>query len=325
MNRRNLVRGLAALGLGSVLAPACWAQASNYPSKPVTLVVPYTPGGPTDAVARALGDALRVRLGQPVIIENKPGAGTVIGNEYVARAAPDGYTLLLAGSSLTMAAAMGKVNYDPVRDFAPVSMVLSLEMFLAVRPDVPARNLKELITWLKANPGKASYGSVGNGSVTHLQMELFKSLTGTHIVHIPYKGSAPALTDLLGGRIQMVFDSMTTAGPHLKSGALRAMAITLPKRSQSLPDVPTFAEAGLPTFDAIAWSGVLAPAGTPPDVITRLNRDLMAAMQDPTFLKRLDALGGIPASSTPAEFAAKLQSETTKWTALVKERKLNVE
>ncbi len=324
MHRRHFVQQLGALGVAAPLASA-YGQAPAYPARPITLVIPYSPGGPTDAVARALADTLRSRLGQPVLVENKPGAGTAIANEFVARASPDGYTLLLAGSSLTMAAAMKKVNYNPVRDYAPVSMVLSLEMFLAVRSDVPARNLAELISWLKANPGKASYGSVGSGSVTHLQMELFKSLTGTDVVHIPYKGTAPAMTDLIGGRIQMMFDSITTSGPYLKTGALRALAITLPKRSPSLPDIPTFAEAGLPAFDAVAWTGILAPAGTPADVVARLNRELTAALNDPTVLTRLNTMGGIPTASSPAEFAAKLKSETEKWTALVKERHLSSE
>jgi tripartite-type tricarboxylate transporter receptor subunit TctC len=302
--------------------PAAAQAPARFPTRPVTLVVPFAVGGPTDAVARALADALRPHLGQTVIVENKPGAGGAIANEYVARAAPDGHTILLAGSSLTMNPAMGRTSYDPVKDYAPVSLVLSLEMFMVVRPDVPARTLPELVGWLKANPGRASYASVGNGSVTHLQMELFKSLTGTHIVHIPYRGSGPAMTDLLGGQIQLMFDSMATSAPHIRSGNVRALAIAMLKRSPLLPDVPTFAEAGLPGYDATAWSGVLAPAHTPADVVARLNRDVTAATQDPAFQKRLESIGGIVTNSTPEQFGAKLRAETAKWAALAKERKL---
>ncbi|MES2481312.1 MAG: tripartite tricarboxylate transporter substrate binding protein [Pseudomonadota bacterium] len=317
-------RTFTALAAAACLAPA-FAQTSGdaYPSRPLTLVVPFQAGGPTDAVARALADALRVRVGQPVLVENKPGAGGAIANEYVARAAPDGYTMLLAGSSLTMNAAFVKAPYDPVTSFSPVSLVLTLEIFLVVRPDLPVTNVQELVAYAKARPGKLSYSSVGNGSVTHLQMELFKSLTGTHMVHIPYRGAAPALTDFLAGQIDLVFDSLATSGPHIRSGRARALAVASPVRSRALPQVPTLPEAGVAGYDAEAWSGILLPARTPAAVVERLNRDVVAATKDPAFQQRVEAIGGRVVSSTPAEYDAKLRSETAKWARLVQERGLN--
>jgi tripartite-type tricarboxylate transporter receptor subunit TctC len=315
----------AAMCLAFAVSPLRAQTRDDFPNKPVTIVVPFAVGGPTDAVARVLADALHPRLGVPVIIDNKPGAGGAIANDFVAKSAPNGYTLLLAGSSLTMNPALSKVNYDPVKDYAPVSMVLSLELYLMARQGLPVRTLQELITYVKANPGKLSYGSTGNGSVTHLQMELLKSLTGMHIVHIPYRGSAPAMTAMLSGDIDLLFDSMATSGPHVKSGALRPLAIAMPTRSRLLPDVPTVEEAGVRGFDASAWSGILAPVGTPSAVIKRLSREIGAAAQDETFQRRVESIGGIVASSSPEQFGEKVRVETVKWSKLAKERGLKAD
>lgn len=286
----------------------------------MTLVVPFVPGGPTDAVARALTDSLRPRLGQPVVVENKPGAGGSIANEYVARAAPDGYTLLLAGSSLVMNPTLARANYDPVASFTPLSQVLELEIFLVVRPELPVHTLGELIAYAKSRPGRLSYGSVGNGSVTHFQMELLKAMTGLHMVHIPYRGAAPALTDFIGGQLDLMFDSLATSGPYIRNGKARALALAAPTRSRALPDVPTVPEAGVPGYEATAWSGVLGPAKTPAAVVARLNRDIVAATRDPEFQQRVEAIGGSVAGSTAKAFADRIRAETAKWAALARER-----
>lgn len=317
MQRRTL---LGLLGAG-ILSDAALAQSgAAYPSRPVTLVIPFAPGGPTDAVARALADALRPRLGQPVVVENKPGAGGSIANEYVARAAPDGHTLLLAGSSMTINPALAQVSYDPVSSFAPVSQVLELEIFLVVRPDMPVRTLQDFIGYVKARPGKLNYSSVGNGSVTHFQMELLKSMAGLHMVHLPYRGAAPAMTDFLGGQIDCMFDSLATSAPYIANGKARALAVAAPTRSRVLPDVPTFPEAGLPGYEATAWTGVLAPAQTPAPIIERLNREVVAAATDPAFQQRVTAIGARVASSSVQSYGDRIRQETAKWAALAKER-----
>jgi tripartite-type tricarboxylate transporter receptor subunit TctC len=321
--RRFLV---AATALWCLIPAQVQAQvAGGYPSRPVTLVVPFATGAAADAVARSLADALRTQLGQPVIVDNRPGAGGNIAAEYVARAAPDGYTLLMGGSSMTMSPALTQLRYDPVKDFSPVSQLLALEFFLEVRQDLPVHTLKELIAYLKAHPGQLSYGSAGNGSVTQLQMELFKAMADVHAVHIPYRGNAPALQDLLAGNLQMLFDSLASSGSYLRNGTLRPLAVAMDRRSRILPDVPTFAEAGLPGYDATAWTGVLAPAGTPRAVIDKLHGSIIVAIQDPMFRKRVESIGGVVAESTPEQFSAKLRTETAKWAKLAKERGLKAD
>nr|WP_269458576.1 tripartite tricarboxylate transporter substrate binding protein [Variovorax sp. HW608] len=284
------------------------------------LVLPFAPGGSTDAVARALADALRARLGQQVVIDNKPGAGGAIANEFVARAAPDGHTLLLAGSSLTMNPALSKVGYDPVKSFTPLSQVLELEIFLVTRPDIPARSLQELIAYAKARPGILSYASVGNGSVTHFQMELLKAMAGLHIVHIPYRGSSPAMTDFIGGQVDLMFDGLATSGPYIRNGKARALAVAAPTRSRALPEVPTVPEAGLPGYEATAWTGLLGPANLPAPVVERLNREIVAATQEPVFQQRVELIGGRVASSTPQAYSDRIAKETLKWARLAQER-----
>lgn len=316
-NRRHLL-GLAG---ASLLGTPAFAQGNEpFPSRAVSLVVPFTAGGPTDAVARALADALRPRLGQPVIVENKPGAGGAIAYEFVARSAPDGHTLLLAGASMTMTPALAKVNYDPVSSFAPVAQVLELEIFLVVRPDLPVRTMHELITYAKAHPGKLNYASVGNGSISHFQMELFKSMAGLHMVHLPYRGASAAITDFLGGQIDLMFDSLANSGQYINNGKAKALAVAGPTRSRVLPEVPTVAEAGLPGYEATAWTGILAAARTPAAIVERLNREVLAATTDPTFQQRVTAIGARVAGAPTKDYAERIRTETTKWAALAKER-----
>lgn len=322
INRRTALAGCAALAIRGVAAQP---SLESFPSRPIALVVPFAAGGPTDALARALADALRPRLGQPVIVDNRPGAGGAIASEFVARAAPDGHTLLMGGSSLTILPALAKSAVDPVADFTAISQVLTLEIFLLARADLPVRNLKELVACAKANPGKLTYGSAGSGSVTHMQMELLKSMAGIHVLHIPYRGTAPALQDLLGGRIDLLFDSFITAGSHIRSGLLRALAVAAPMRSRAYPDVPTMAEAGLSGYDATGWSGVLGPARMPYPLVQRLNREVVAATQDPAFQKRLEAVGAAAASTTPEQYEQRIQTETARWTALARQRGLKLD
>lgn len=301
---------LCALAIAAGSAPA-----QDFPAKPIRIVAPYPPGGSSDMTLRTLADRMRTELGQPIIIENKPGAGTGIASDYVARVPADGYTLLFAGSSFTMLPAIKRVNYDPVKDFAPISQVLDLAMFLVVRADLPVHSVSELVAYLEANPGRINYGSVGTGSITYFQMEQFKAMTHTEPIHVPYKGSAQALTDMVGGRLQISFDGYPTSGPYIRNGTFRALAVAMPRRASILPDVPTMAEAGLPGYDAIAWTGLLAPAGTPKAVVNRLNSAVAAALRDPVVLAKLRGIGAEPTSSTPDELAARVRHETSKWAA----------
>jgi tripartite-type tricarboxylate transporter receptor subunit TctC len=294
--------------------------AQTYPSKPVTIVVPFSPGGATDIMSRTLADRLRHRLGQPVLVENKPGAGTMIASEFVAKAPADGHTLLLAASSLGIAPGLySKVNYDPIKDFAPISQVASVVHVLVVHPSVPAKNVGELITWLKANPTKANYGSVGAGTSTHLESELFNSVAGVKMTHIPYKGSAPALTDLVGGQLQVMFDAYASSGPFIKNGNVRMLAVTTAQRSKSLPDVPTVAESGLPGYEAMPWLGLVAPAATPPAVVSRLHRELVEVLKEPEVQEKFRSLGLDIIGSTPKEFGAFLSKDIVKWAKVVKD------
>lgn len=299
--------------LAAGLAQATW------PERPVTLVVPYTPGGVTDALARNVAKALSDRLKQPVVVENRAGGGANIGAALVAKANPDGYTLLM-GSAATHAinaSLYQKLSYDHVKDFAPISLVAQVPNVLVVHPSVPAHNVKELIAHAKANPGKLNFGSSGAGGTIHLSGELFKSMAGVQMTHVAYKGSAPAVNDLLGGQTQVMFDSSVV--PHVKAGKLRALGVTSAKRSSALPDVPTIAEAGLPGYEATAWFGILAPAGTPEPVITRLNAEISAVLRDPVLTKWLEGQGFDAAGGSPADFAAHIRKETAKWARVVKE------
>jgi tripartite-type tricarboxylate transporter receptor subunit TctC len=294
-------------------AGAAWAQ-SGYPAKPVRLVVPSSPGGGTDITARLLAPKLTERLGQQVVVENRAGAGTMIGTEVVAKAAPDGYTLLMGLSTLAINPAMyKKVPYDSVRDFAPISQVISAPNMLVVHPSIPAKTVKELIAFARARPGQLNYASAGHGTNPHLSMELFLSMTGLKVVHIPYKGLAPGIVDLLAGHVTLATATMLTGLPHVKSGRLRLLGTTGAKRAAVLPDEPTVAEAGVPGYEASQWYGVLAPAQTPKEIITRLHAEITRILQAPDMREKLAADGTDPVGSSPDEFARYIKSELTKW------------
>ena len=318
---RASIKAMAALVGGLVLAlvaPLAGAQA--WPAKPIKWVVPFAPGGTTDILARTVGEKLAQALGQPVIIENKPGAGGGVGAELVARAAPDGYTIM-GGTISTHAinASLYKnLPYDPVKDFVPIVLLARVPNMLVVNPDVPAKNVAELIVLLKANPGKYTFASSGNGTSQHLSGELFKSMSGTDMQHIPYKGSPPALQDVMGGQVTMTFDNITTAWPLAKSGKLRALAVTTATRSSIAPDVPTLAESGLPGFEVGSWQGVFAPAGTPPDIVRRLNAEIVRILGLPDVKEKLAGLGAELVGNTPEEFAVLVKAEVVKWADVVR-------
>lgn len=305
-------------GIALAAAALCGA-AQAYPTKPVTIVVPFAPGGAADTMARQLAERLHKRLGQPVIVESKPGAGTMIASEYVAKAAPDGHTVLLAASSLGIAPALySKVNYDPVKDFAPISQVASVVHVLEVHPSVPVKSVAELIAWLKANPGKANYGSVGAGTSTHLESELFNTMAGVKMTHVPYKGSAPALMDLVGGNLQVMFDAWASSGPFIKDGKTRLLAVTTARRSKILPDVPTVAESGYPGFAVETWFGLIAPAGTPQAIVTRLHDAWAAGATTPEAQAAFDNISGNLRVTTPQEFADFMAAENRRWGTLIR-------
>ncbi len=309
----------AALVIAALLATGN-ALAQTWPAKPVRLIVPYPPGGSADILARAIGQKLGDGLGQQVVIDNRPGAGTAIGAEATAKAAPDGYTILLGTvSSHAINPALNPgLKFDPIKDFAPISLVASIPFALVVHPSLPAKSVKELIALAKARPGSLNYSSAGNGTSNHLAGELFKSMTGTFMVHIPYKGSAPALNDLIAGQVQLMFDLVLTTAPHVKSGAVRAIAVTGRERSPALPGVPTVAESGVPGYEVTAWFGFFAPAGTPAAVVNVLNAETVKAMKLPDLRERLGSQGAEPVTSSPEQFSAYVKDELAKWTRVVK-------
>ncbi|MFU1929078.1 tripartite tricarboxylate transporter substrate binding protein [Bordetella hinzii] len=311
-----------ALALAATLAQA----ADNYPSKPVRIVVPFAPGGATDIMSRLVAERLTAKIGQPVIVENKPGGGTMIASDYVARAEPDGYTLLMAASSLGIAPSIyAKVNYDPIKDFAPVSQVASVVHVLEVHPSVPAKTVGELIAYLKANPGKVSYGSVGAGSSTHLEAELFNSMAGVQMAHIPYKGSAPALNDLVAGRIQVMFDAWASSGPFVKDGRLRALAVTTAQPSASVPELATMSASGLPGYSAMPWLGLVAPAGTPKPVIDTLYRAVAEIVKEPAVKTKFSDLGLDIIGSDPQAFGAFIKQDIATWAKVARDANIRLE
>lgn len=309
---------LALFVMTSVLGAA---SAQAYPDKPIRMVVPFPAGGTTDILARAVAQKLSESLGQQMIVDNKPGAGGNIGAQEVARAAPDGYTLVMGtvGTHAINPSLYKKMPYDHVKDFAPVSLVASVPNLLVVHPSVPVNSVKELIAYVKANPGKLNFASSGNGTSIHLSGELFKTMTGVQMTHVPYKGSAPAVTDLLGGQVQLMFDNMPSALPHAKGGKLKPLAVTSAKRFPGTPDIPTIAEAGVPGYEASSWFGVLAPAGTPKEIVNKLSTEIAKALKTPEMTKRLEEQGAQAVGSTPEEFAAHIKAETAKWAKVVKE------
>jgi tripartite-type tricarboxylate transporter receptor subunit TctC len=310
--RHRLARALCWLSL-ALFSP--WTAAQAFPSKPVRLVVPYPPGGIGDTLARELGTQLSQRLGQPVVVDNKPGASQIIGAETVAKSAPDGYTLFLGSlSSLVLNVGSNKsLPYDPAKDFTPVSMFFNTPLYLVVNPDLPVKSVAELIAYGKAHPGKLSFGSIGSGSSLHLTGEMFKARTGVDMLHVPYKGSVPAVTDLLGGQIQLIFDAGTSSLPLVRSGKLRVLGVTSARRASGTPDVPTLAESGVPGFDASFWFGIVAPAGTPQPVIKRLSKEINEILKDPALVERYRPNGVEIAGSTPEEMAAQIKSDRPLW------------
>jgi len=317
------MRFLATLALVAATLPLMpHAHADAFPDKPIVLVIPFPPGGPTDAMARTLAAEMKERLGQPMIVENRAGAGGNIGAEYVARAAPDGQTLLFgtSGPLAINASLYRKVNYDPVKSFAPVIQVGHLPNILVVHPSVPAKNVKELIAYAKSNPNKLSYASSGNGASSHLAGVLFNASAGVDLQHIPYKGTGPALNDLLGGQVSMSFTDVLTALPYVKAGKLRALGVTTTERSQALPDVPTVAEQGVPGYDVSVFFGIVAPAGTPPDRIAKLNQAFVEVLDTPKVKQLFASQGLEPApASTPQQLGKFIQAQVTKWAGVVKQ------
>lgn len=302
-------------------ASVCTAGAAQtYPDKPIKIIVGFPPGGAVDIIARTIGEPLGDRLGQTVIVENRSGAGGNIGAEHVARATPDGYTLLVSAvSSLAISASLYRnIRYKLLDDLAPVAVVASVPNVLVVHPSVEANSVNELIALAKAQPGKLNFGSAGTGTTVHFAGELFKSMADVEMVHIPYKGAAPAMTDLLGAQVQLMFDFLSAAAPQIKTGKLRALGVTSNTRSPILPDVPTIAEAGVPGYEVLGNFGVFAPAGTPGAVIDRLSREVAAVVKLPEVQERLAAQAATPVLQTPAEFEAGLKAEVAKWAKIVK-------
>ena len=291
------------------------AAAQAYPTKPITIVVPFSAGGTTDILARLVGQYLTTELGQPVVVDNKAGAGGNIGGALAAKAPADGYTLFMGtvGTHAINAALYKKMPFDHVKDFAPLSRVANVPNLLVSHPSQPFKTVPEMIAYAKANPGKINFGSPGNGASPHLSGELFKSMAKVELTHIPYKGSAPAVSDLLGNQIAIMFDNMPSVIPHVRSGKLRAIAISTAKRSPELPDVPTIAEAGVPGYEAVSWFGLFAPAATPKPVLDKLSTALSKVLANPEVQKKISAQGGETVNETPAQFAAFIRSETTKW------------
>lgn len=318
--------------LGAILAVAGigitnGAIGQTWPAKPISLVVPFPSGGTTDILARALGDQLSKNLGQPVIVENRPGAGATVGADYVAKAKPDGYTLLMGAVHHTIATSVyKKLPYSFQKDLAPISTLAMVPNVLVINSaKTPAKNVSELVGLAKKASPELSYGSNGNGTAQHLIGTQFQKATGTQLLHVPYKGSGPLTTDLLGGQVSMSFDTITTVLPHIKGGKLSALAVTTAKRSSALPDVPTMEEAGLKGFDIGTWFGVLAPAATPKPIVTRLNAEIVKIVGSADFQQRLLAAGAEPMSSSPEAFAKRINDETAKFATLVKEGKVTIE
>lgn len=302
-----------------VFAVATWVQAADYPQRPVRLVVPYAAGGSTDTVARIVGARLGERLGQQIVVDNRTGAGTLIGTEIVQHATADGHVLLMATPPLAVNPSLyGKVSYSVERDFAAVTNVAGSSNLLVVHPSVPANSVSELVALLKAAPGKYNYGSSGVGGAGHLAMALFESMAGVDAVHVPYKGGAPAVADLVAGRLHLMMANLTTAQPHIRAGKLRGLGVGKVKRSPLFPEMPTIAEAGVKGYEANNWNGVVAPTGTPRAAIERLHREIVATLKEPAIADRMTRAGLEPVGDSPAEFAQYLKSEAAKWGKLVK-------
>jgi tripartite-type tricarboxylate transporter receptor subunit TctC len=297
----------------------CAAQAQSYPAKPVRLVVPFAAGGSTDIIARVLGQKLNEMWGQPVLVDNRAGGSTVIGTEIVAKAPPDGHTLLVTPAPFTIVPSLAaKLPYDPQKDFEPITLINTTPLVVVVHPGVPAKSVKELAALAKSKPGVLNYGSSGSGGSNHLAGELFNSMAGVKMVHVPYRGNAPALTDLIGGHVDVVFNGLTSALPFIKSGKLRALGVTGLQRSSTLPAVPTLDEAGLKGFQAVAWNGLSAPARTPKNVIDKINADVLKVIRAPELVEKLKAEGSDPVGSSVEQYTRFLREEIAKWNKVIR-------
>src|SRR5499427_758259 len=316
LHRRQFLHVAGGAAMLAAAAPA--ARAETYPARPVRLIIGYPPGGSADLTARLMGQWLSERIGQPVIVESRPGAATNIATEAVVRAAPDGYTLLLVAPANAINATLyDKLNFTFLRDIAPVAGIIRFPNVVVVNPAVPIKTIPELIAYAKANPGKLNMASSGNGSTIHMSGELFKMMTGINMVHVPYRGGAPALTDMISGQVQVMFDNIPTSAEHVKAGRLRGLAVTSAERSEVLPDLPTVADV-LPGYEASAWYGLGVPKGTPAEIIDKLNTEINAILADPKAKARFAELGASPLPGTPAEFGKLMEDETEKWGKVVK-------
>ena len=299
---------------------------AQYPQRAIKMIVPFPPAGATDIVGRIVAQKLTERLSQSVFVENRPGAGGTIGSDIAAKSAPDGYTLLMATSSThSVGPALQKLPYDAIKDFAAITHVADVPNVLVVSPKLPVSNLKEFIAYAKANPGKLNFASSGMGTIVHLNGEFFKMLTGVDIVHVPYKGTALSIPDLASGSVAMLFDSLASAMPNIKSGIVKPLALNAPKRSHLLPDVPTLAEAGLPAFDRYTWFGLFAPAGTPADIVRRLQAETVAALKSPDLRERFDAVGAEPVGSTSEQFVERIRSDGVRWAEVIRKADVKVQ
>jgi tripartite-type tricarboxylate transporter receptor subunit TctC len=298
---------------------AIGAQAQDFPNRTIRLVVPFSPGGSTDGISRHLAQKLTVALGQPMVVENRPGAGGTLGTDLVAKSKPDGYTLLFVATSTAINQALfTNLPYDTMKDLDPVIHLVNLSGILVVHPDLPVRTVPELIALARAKPGSLNYASAGNGTTLHLAAEMFNALAKTEITHVPYKGSGPALTDLIGGRVQMMFANMPGTVQHVRAGRIRVIAVTDEKRSPVFPEVPTVAESGVPGYRATGWFGIMAPAGTPREIVERLNAELNKALRTPELTEFMRNEGAELAGGTPQDFRAHLRSEVDRWGAVIK-------
>jgi tripartite-type tricarboxylate transporter receptor subunit TctC len=314
------------LTLGLSLLLFAGLAGAQYPNRAIKLVVPFPPAGATDVVGRIDAAKLGERLGQPVVVDNKPGAGGSIGSDLVAKSAADGYTLLIATSSThSIGPALQKLPYDPIRDFAPITHVANVPNVLVVSPTLPVSSVKDLVALAKAKPGQLNFASSGVGTIVHLNAELFKMISGTDIVHVPYKGTALSIPDVASGNVAMVFDSLASVMPHIRSGKVRPIAVNAHKRQALLPDIQTFSEAGMPQFDRYTWFGMFAPAGTPPALVARLQREIVAALQAPDLLERFANVGAEPVGSTPAEFVERIRSDAARWSEVIRKAGVKVQ
>ena len=306
--------------------PAYHAGAQAYPSKPIRLIDPFPPGGGSGVMARMIGQKLSETWGQPVVVDNRAGAGGALGSELVARSAPNGYMLLMATAGTAVSnPLLSNVPFDPLKDFAPVVQTTSVQLMLATHPSLPVRSVKEFVALARAQPGKINFASAGNGTFTHLSGELFKAMAKVDIVHVPYRGGGPAMADLLGGQVQVTWASLVNVLPHTKTGKLRPVAVTGSRRALAAPELPTIAESGLPGYEVIQWYGVLAPAATPDEVIDKLNREINAILSLPEIRMRTLSSGAEPAGGTPQQFATMLKTEITKWAKVIKDMGIRID